>query len=833
MLTFCSIAKPSQRAAAVVLADALREHHPEARLAVLDAPAAAPKALAAALDAGAEVAVYLAPEARVYGPLDEALVAARDHGVVLARRVTALPDDGERPDQRELLRTGRISDAFVAISAAPDGRRFLEWWERGVDGLDGDEEPWLDLATDLFPEALLLEDPGYMVSFWNLHERPLERRDDEVLAAGKPLRLFLFDGFRPDRPYWLSAHGTRVRVVGDPVLPELCGDHAEALLAAGWSPPRTSIADVERLGNGQRADHLVRALWKDAIDAGRDFGDPLSPDGADAFADWIRKPAEEGGSSGVNRYLLAAYRTRPDLQAAFPDLDGADGPKLIDWGRGPGRQEVLAELLPSRLGEVGLSGGSPLAVNVIGYLRDTLGLAEAARAYVGALAAAGVPVTTTAISPDLPVDRGARAITREGRQQFADLSATVEPRFNLLCVNGDHSEDLIRTGGAQVLGGRPTIGQWAWETDVLPPSWLDAFRHLDEIWVYTTFVAENLARLSPVPVVVVPMALTVPDVGGVDVPLPWDDRFTFVFMMDFFSTARRKNATGLIDAFTRAFAPGEGPRLLLKTINAGFRSQDADELRFRIGDRPDIDLIDCYLEPVQKYALLAKADCYVSLHRSEGFGLPLAESMALGTPVIATGYSGNTDFMTDRNSYLVDWSSTRVGLGCEIYPAVGRWAEPDLDHAAELMRRVWERPEEAAVKAARAQKDVRRRYAPTAAGAIARARLERLLDLRSATRSASGPNGIASTLSAVQSELAVDVRQGAPPVPRGPARFIRNLVLRLILPFTYHERKLDRALFDAIVELRDDLDREREQLREDRARLRRAESAIDREKESS
>ena len=212
----------------------------------------------------------------------------------------------------------------------------------------------------------------------------------------------------------------------------------------------------------------------------------------------------------------------------------------------------------------------------------------------------------------------------------------------------------------------------------------------------------------------------------------------------------------------------------------------------------------------------------MSLHRSEGFGLSLAESMALGTPVIATGYSGNTDFMTDRNSYLVDWTPTRVGLGCEIYPAQGNWAEPDLDHAAELMRRVWERPQEGAAKVARAREEINQRYAPRAAGAVARSRLERLRESRSSARQAISQDGAVESLRAIRSELAIDVRRGAPPVPRGPAGFIRNLVLRLIFPFTYHERKLDRAMFDAIVELRADLDRQREQLRADRARLQRA-----------
>ena len=243
-----------------------------------------------------------------------------------------------------------------------------------------------------------------------------------------------------------------------------------------------------------------------------------------------------------------------------------------------------------------------------------------------------------------------------------------------------------------MLARRPTIGQWAWETDVLPDDWLPAFQFLEEIWAFSTFVGDNLGRLSPVPVVVVPMAVVVPDAAGTQLPVARDDRFTFLFMFDFFSTLRRKNVAGMIEAFARAFAPGEGPRLLLKTINGRLRPDAEAEVRRKVAAHPDIELVDAYLDPAQNAALLARADCYVSLHRSEGFGLTIAESMALGTPVIATGYSGNTDFTTPQNSYLVNWTPTRVGPECEIYPAEGSWAEPDLDHAAELMRRVWQRP---------------------------------------------------------------------------------------------------------------------------------------------
>ena len=472
-----------------------------------------------------------------------------------------------------------------------------------------------------------------------------------------------------------------------------------------------------------------------------------------------------------------------------------------------------------------------LAVNVMGFLDDALGLAQAARLYIAALRAAGVPVATSAIAPDAPPTSRRETIERDGKRTHRELQTPFEPAFNLACMSGDHLVKLAHSSGGEALARRPTIGQWAWETDVLPSSWLPAFGLLEEIWTFSTFVADNLGRVSPVPVVVIPMAVTVPDPSGVDIPIAHDDRFTFLFMFDFFSTLRRKNAIGLIDAFARAFGPGEGPRLLLKTTNGRLRPELEGEFRGKIANRPDIELIDVYLEPAQNAALLAGADCYVSLHRSEGFGLTLAESMALGTPVIVTGYSGNTDFTTPQNSYLVDWTPTRVGPGCEIYPADGSWAEPDLDHAAELMRRVWQRPEEARAKAERARADIQRLYAPDVVGGLARARLERLADRRigaSPRLSTSGASGLSELrLAAVESELALDPeRGGAPPMPRGLRGVLRRLVLRLMLPFTIHERGLDRAMADALRGLQAELERVRGLLAEDRARIDRLEQRL-------
>ena len=471
-----------------------------------------------------------------------------------------------------------------------------------------------------------------------------------------------------------------------------------------------------------------------------------------------------------------------------------------------------------------------LAVNVIGFLDDALGLAQAARLYIAAFSAADVPVATTAVTPDDEVSPGEGGTTRRGNRPHEQMRTPFEPTFNLACLSGDHLVKLARSRGGDVLARRPTIGQWAWETDVLPSSWFPAFQHLEEIWVFSSFVAENLGRLAPVPVVVIPMAVTPPDPSGVELPIARDDRFTFLFTFDFLSTLRRKNAFGLIEAFAGAFAPDEGPRLLLKTLNGHLRPDVEEELRRRIADRPDIELIDTYLEPAQNAALLARADCYVSLHRSEGFGLSLAESMALGTPVIATGYSGNVDFMTSHNSYLVDWSATHVGPGCEIYPAEGIWAEPNLDQAADLMRRVWQRPEEAAAKSERARSDINRLYAPEVVGRLARARLERLAERGTRPRrrrtASGGAAALEAPLAVIEGELDFNLSHGAAPMPQGLRGTLRRLVMRAMLPFTIHERHLDRAMTDALYGFQAELARDRMLLAEDRARLERLEERL-------
>lgn len=330
-----------------------------------------------------------------------------------------------------------------------------------------------------------------------------------------------------------------------------------------------------------------------------------------------------------------------------------------------------------------------LGVNAVGYLRGGLGLGQAARLYIQALHEAGVPVRTTTVDVNLPA-----VVGPDGRRaqvkttDFADLHVEGELPFNLVCVNAPELPALHASLGQEFFEDRYTIGVWAWEVDVIPPSWDRAFGLVDEIWVYSRYVQEIISNASPVPVVRIPLPIVAPPPGGDIAGLQIPDGFAFLFLFDFYSTLQRKNPLGLVEAFTRAFEPGEGPQLVLKSHNGDFKPERLARLREAAGDRPDIHIVDRFLTASEMAALMRRADCYVSLHRAEGFGLTLGETMALGKPVIATGFSANLDFMTAENSYLVRHSETVVGEEGENYPAHGTWAEPDLEHAAQLMREV-------------------------------------------------------------------------------------------------------------------------------------------------
>jgi glycosyltransferase involved in cell wall biosynthesis len=512
--------------------------------------------------------------------------------------------------------------------------------------------------------------------------------------------------------------------------------------------------------------------------------------------EYLNGPAPAGSRFGVTRYLYDIWSKRGDLKSEFPNLD-RDGAAFLEWARVSGRVEVpiIDELLPTEA--PGSGEFAPLGtqrpwwgVNVVGHLTAEAGLGQAARLTIAALDACGVPL--------LPVEPALRPPTRHDHRFDTIPPAAASFPINIFQLSMLGLRDVRQEAGGELFEDRFTIAYYWWEVDTpLPMEWRGGLQLFDEAWAPSEYVRACIepqisahARTMPLPVEVPPPPAIARDRLG----LP--EGYMFMFIFDYGGTDRRKNPGAVVEAFKRTFAPGEGAALAIKCVNPEFDPEAHQRLLALAGQHPDIRVLDGYVASEQKDAMIAACDCYVSLHRSEGFGLTMAEAMYLGKPVIASRFSGNLDFMTDHNSHLVDCVPSVVGHGVAEYPPDAEWVEPSVDHAAALMRSVFDDPDGARELGGKAAEDIRRTHSPHAAGQAMRARLEEIA------------GWLAELDRAAEKHALIDTRAVAGLLARGPvgprrpsagARgVLSRLVLRAIRPYTAYQRQLDATLLETL-----------------------------------
>lgn len=443
-------------------------------------------------------------------------------------------------------------------------------------------------------------------------------------------------------------------------------------------------------------------------------------------------------------------------------------------------------------------------MRLAGYLTGVMGTGEHARQLAAALRTQGIELSTFTL-------HGTGALEDEALLEGAPGAPTGPKQakkfqdFNLLCVNADQVPVVVPQLGSEFFAGRYTIGFWAWEVGAFPERFRPAFEGVDEVWVGSRHARDAIAPLSPVPVLAVPQPVSLADPDpDARPPAGLPNGYRFLFAFDYLSVFERKNPLAVVNAFRSAFLPGEGASLILKTLNHD-RDPDAHaKLRAAAADHRDIHLLERTLPRAERDALIAGADCYVSLHRAEGFGYTMAESMWLGKPVIATGYSGNLDFMTAENSLLVEHKLIPIGPGHDPYPAEGLWAQPDVDHAARLMRRVFEHREEATAIGRRAARDIRATHAPAVAGLAMRSRLEALADSGPWPTPRQSRPGARRGHQALERAAELIAAGAVPPAQArlgAPQRLARRVLLRMLKPLTAHQRQVDGSLLEAVRDL--------------------------------
>jgi glycosyltransferase involved in cell wall biosynthesis len=358
-------------------------------------------------------------------------------------------------------------------------------------------------------------------------------------------------------------------------------------------------------------------------------------------------------------------------------------------------------------------------INLIGYARAEMGIGESCRIAARNLDVAGIPF-------------GIINFIGTNSARMSDLSwahkEIKEPLYdiNIVHLNAEQMIELYTEYGTELFNNRYTIGYWHWELPDFPDRWLNSFSLVDEVWVPSRFVADSIAEKSPVPVVRIPHSVQV----VISTPrdrayfgLP-EDRFLFLCMFDLNSYQARKNPQAAIAAFQTAFGSRRNDVGLVIKVNGFVNNQnDLRKLQDAVREFENIYIIAETLSRNDTNALINVVDCYVSLHRSEGFGLGLAESMYLGKPVIGTGWSGNVDFMNPFNSCMVNYRLVQLGTDHGPYEAYQYWAEPEIEHAAYYMSKLVEDREFCDKLSKTGQKDIMDRFSPEVVGLQIKKRL--------------------------------------------------------------------------------------------------------------
>jgi glycosyltransferase involved in cell wall biosynthesis len=359
--------------------------------------------------------------------------------------------------------------------------------------------------------------------------------------------------------------------------------------------------------------------------------------------------------------------------------------KAVDWERDDSLAET-AHLLDqlSRLSSTKRTASLP-SVSIVGFHRSVLGLGEDARSLFDCLLDVGATPELIDVSPD-SLERFAQA-----QAYSAFESSHANGSIVIFCMPAFEMMRLVCSNGlTRARQGQYWIGYWPWETTALYTGWLKAFEFVDEVWASSTFLHEVYSRQTQKRVSHIPLNVHVPAPREPDeIGALLASKFTFLCVFDFHSQIERKNPIGAISAFRTAFSKKtENVQLIFKTLHGERRPDEFNAVRAAMDEDERMVLIDGALGREEVCWLIQNSQVYLSLHRSEGFGRPIAEAMLLGTPVIGTGWSGNVDFLSEETGFPIRYRLRPVGRA--EYPfAAGEWAEPDIEHAADVMRRLY------------------------------------------------------------------------------------------------------------------------------------------------
>jgi GT2 family glycosyltransferase/glycosyltransferase involved in cell wall biosynthesis len=464
----------------------------------------------------------------------------------------------------------------------------------------------------------------------------------------------------------------------------------------------------------------------------KNFPNGLTPFGREPLLAWAKKRFH------LEESLIEAIRERTDAITR-------ESLQIAYWNKSQWRElfprafkekESTRQLAAFVLGQQGLSpqrielgaDDGKAGLNILGHFCYPSGLQASVKSVAKSLQMLGVPVSLR----DVPVNIATDEPDRSKYLDFESHDVTLihvqpEPLFGI----------CYQRAGLVARGEVYRIGMWYWELETIPENWAQIAEPLEELWAPTEFIAKALENVLPQKIT---RMLPGVELGPV---APFDrselglskDQYVFLFMFDMKSIMERKNPLGLIAAYEKAFRKDDRVKLVIKVSSGHAMPEEIGRLK-EAAKKAGAIVVDEVFPREKAYGLINACDSYVSLHRSEGLGLTMAEAMLLAKPVIATRYSGNLDFMEPSHSLLVDYELQQIegnspAYVSKLYQGDAFWANPSIEHAAHAMRWMYEHPEEARSMGLLAKAHAENVLSPLAAGQRLKTRLDEITkDLR-------------------------------------------------------------------------------------------------------
>jgi glycosyltransferase involved in cell wall biosynthesis len=685
-----------------------------------------------------DAAIYLDPDIIVLNSLDH-VRSALEGGAscVLTPHITQSLNDGRHPSEDTFLTCDVFNLGFAAFANVPESRSFIQWWgektRRGcISAIDRGifvDQSYCNFAPCFIERFHALRNPGYSVAYWNLSQRLITRDGDRYLVDGELVRFVHFSGIEPRNPASFSRHQNRFSRHDVGPLKSLVDLYvAELNERDQYGSGRFSeIPYSFGLCDGQPIDDLFRFVY-------RRYEDDLLMGRGRFDVGFFNEPAknyEQFYGICISRLYATIWELRNDLQVAFNLRTLKGQADFLNWAiTGVPREygigapfiqsiplrfrarNLLKRLRPRKNRVLGYlqhrQTAPPLSagIDVYGFFKTETGVGQAGRSIVQALQQTNVRFSCHTMSI-----AGASA----DDVAFDDLKSNEMYDTALICANADTVLHLERHIDPVRLVGRRKLTHWAWELPVFPAAYLPSFEKVDEVWTASRYVARSVQSATNKVVRVVPYGVQTTDIATAEarseLKLP-QDAHIFLTVFDINSFPSRKNPIAVVRAFRAAFPDigQDSPLLVIKYHGRSEATEFRRNLAGAISGDPRIVEINAVYSAERMSYLRAACDTFVSLHRSEGFGLNIAEAMAAGNLAIATDFSGNEDYMNRETSIPIPFKLIPVRRGEYPHGAGQCWAEPDHDDAVEAMRWAVDHPQEAGRLAQRGKEHIRSNY---------------------------------------------------------------------------------------------------------------------------